>query len=97
MTDEYHVAVKPSAWKRSRAVGEWVNSKGPRRVFASKALARAWARRCSGHGVHLWVQDAPDRDERAVDGYLVGGARGTRDARADTEQGSLDLTADEPD
>lgn len=97
MSDDYRVAIKPSAWKRSRAVGEWVNREGPRRAFTSKALAREWASRCSGHGVHLWVQDAPDRDERAVDGYLVGGARGTHRDGTATEQGSLDRTAPNPD
>jgi hypothetical protein len=97
VTEEYRVAIKPSAWQRSRAIGEWVNREGPRRVFASKALAREWARSCSGHGVHLWVQDAPDRDEQSVDGYLVGGARGTRRDEDETEQGSLDVTVTDPD
>ena len=97
MTDAYRVAIKPSAWQRSRAVGEWVNREGARRRFASKALAREWARACSGHGVHLWVQDAPDREGRPIDGYLVGGARGTDRAADGARQQSLTERTDNPD
>jgi len=98
VSDEYCVAIKPSAWKRSRAVGAWVNREGPRRVFASKALAREWARDCAGHGVTLWVQDAPAWDPDAVDGYLVGSARGSdRSRRPGGSQQSLGDAADTPD
>lgn len=74
---EYVVAIKPSARRRSPATGEWVNREGPHRRFDSKALAREWARRHSGHGYRLWVQDAPPHDDTGVDGYLVGADRPT--------------------
>ena len=98
VSDEYRVAIKPSAWKRSRAVGAWVNSEGPRRTFDTKALAREWARDCAGHGVTLWVQDAPAWDPAAVDGYLVGSARGSdRSRRRGGAQQSLGDATGNPD
>lgn len=83
MSGEYVVAVKPSARKRSAEAGRWVNLEGATREFASKALAREWARSCSGPDGSLWIQDAVPWDDRDVDGYLVGGERGVRD-RTDT-------------
>jgi hypothetical protein len=77
--DGYVVAVKPSARKRSAAAGEWVNLEGSTRRFDSKALAREWARSCSGPDRTIWVQDAVPWDESSVDGYLVG--RSTRHRR----------------
>jgi len=70
--DGYVITIKPSARKRSGAVGEWVNREGPTRRFDTKALAREWARSCSGPTATVWVQDAVPWDESAVDGYLVG-------------------------
>jgi|GEM_PF-2019303 len=98
VTDDYRLAIKPSAWRRSRAVGEWVNEHGSRRTFVSKALAQEWSRECAGHGVTLWVQDAPPWDERPVDGYLVGGARATaRQSDTAATQQSLDAATDDSD
>lgn len=79
MTGEYVVAVKPSARKRSAEAGNWVNLEGATREFASKELAREWARDCSGPDGRIWIQDAAPWDDDAVDGYLVGGERGVRD------------------
>ena len=78
---EYVVAIKPSARRTARDVGEWVNRHGSRRRFASKALAREWARRASGHRARVWVQDAAPHDVADVDGYVVGGDR-TRGSRS---------------
>ena len=78
---EYVVAIKPSARRRSPAAGAWVNPHGSRRRFASKALAREWARRASGHRARVWVQDAAPHDVADVDGYVVGGDR-TRGSRS---------------
>jgi len=72
---EYVVAIKPSARRTARVVGQWVNREGPRRRFASKALAREWARRASGHRARVWIQDAAPHDATDADGYLVGGDR----------------------
>jgi hypothetical protein len=74
VSDEYVVEIKPSARRSSRAAGEWVHERGPRRVFESKALAREWASEASPEE-RVWIQDAAPRDPRAVDGYLVGGRR----------------------
>jgi hypothetical protein len=79
---EYVVVIKPSARRTARDVGQWVNREGPRRRFASKALAREWARRASGHRARVWVQDAAPHDDTDADGYLVGGDR-TASSRAD--------------
>ena len=79
MPEEYVVEVKPSARKRSADAGRWVNLEGATRTFASKELAREWARTCSGPDGRIWIQDAVPWDDREVDGYLVGGARGVRD------------------
>jgi hypothetical protein len=98
VTDDYRLAIKPSAWQRSRPVGRWVNEEGSRRTFSSKALAKEWSRECAGHGVTLWVQDALPWDERPVDGYLVGGTRSTpRQSDATATQQSLDLGTENPD
>lgn len=93
MTDDgYVLAIKPSARKRSRAVGAWVNREGPIRQFESKALAREWATDCAGYGTSLWVQDAPPWADDGVDGYLVGGARSGPEASDEsTTQGILAL------
>jgi hypothetical protein len=87
--DGYVLAVKPSARKRSAAAGEWVNLEGPTRRFASKALAREWARSCRGPGAVVWVQDAVPWHERDVDGYLVGGERGISERGKDGHQAAL--------
>ena len=71
----YVLAVKPSARRACRPVGRWVNLEGPRRRFDSKALARTWARECSGPRTTVWVQDAPPADDTDADGYLVAGDR----------------------
>ena len=71
----YLVEIKPSARRRCRAVGEWVNRQGPVRRFESKPLAQAWARSLSGPGTTVWVQDAVRAADRDVDGYLVSGVR----------------------
>ena len=72
VSDEYVVEIKPSARRTSRAAGEWVHERGPRRAFESKALAREWARTADGR---IWIQDAAPNDPRPADGYLVGGRR----------------------
>ncbi|WP_226012287.1 hypothetical protein [Halomicrobium salinisoli] len=94
MTDEYVVAVKPSARKRSRAVGEWVNREGPWRTFPTRALAREWARACSRPDAPVWLQDAPPWDDGPADGYLVGGRRAQSTASAGTRQRPLDEAVD---
>lgn len=109
MGESYVVAVKPSARRSSAAAGEWVNQHGPRRAFASKALAREWARQNSAVDGRIWIQDAAPTDSSGIDGYLVGGRRsgGTRaetanrqsaveeyDAGGDT--GPSTETADDP-
>jgi len=71
-SDGYLVAVKPSARRVSARAGQWVNHHGPTRAFASKAMARDWARLCSEPTVTVWVQDAPDWAGDDADGYLVG-------------------------
>jgi hypothetical protein len=71
----YVVEIKPSARRRCRAVGEWVNDRGPIRRFDSKPLARAWARDVSSPGTTVWIQDASPTDDRDADGYLVSGTR----------------------
>lgn len=83
MSGAYVVVIQPSARKRSAEIGRWVNLEGPTREFGSKALAREWARACSGPDGSLWIQDVVPWDDRDVDGYLVGGERGVRD-RTDT-------------
>jgi hypothetical protein len=70
--DAYLLAVKPSARRVSARVGRWVNRRGPSRLFASKPLAREWARACSSAGATVWVQDAPAWADDEADGYLVG-------------------------
>lgn len=86
----YLVAIKPSAWRASAAVGEWVNRQGARRRFGSKALAREWARECASYGVRLWIQDAVPWDASPVDGYLVGVTREPREsARDERRQATL--------
>ncbi|WP_049898743.1 hypothetical protein [Halococcus agarilyticus] len=85
----YVVEIKPSARRASRDAGEWVNEFGPRRAFASKALAREWARTASAD-TPVWVQDAAPHDPSPIDGYLVGGRR-TRGSLAEAgRQASLD-------
>ena len=83
------MVVKPSARKVNAAVGEWVNRHGPTRAFGSKALAREWARECSGPGSAVWVQDAVPWDETPADGYLVGGTRGATPREAPGSQSHL--------
>lgn len=94
MPDEYVVAVKPSARKRSRAVGEWVNREGPWRTFATERLAREWARECSRPDAPVWLQDAPPWDDGPADGYLVGGRRAPATPPAETRQRPLDEAVD---
>lgn len=91
VTDGYRLAVKTSARRAHAAVGEWVNREGPHRRFDSKALAREWARECSGPRTAVWVQDAPPADDTDADGYLVAGERagGTDPSTDDAEQASL--------
>lgn len=81
VSEEYVVLIQPSARKRSAEAGNWVNLEGSTRTFASKELAREWARACSGPDGRLWIQDAVEWDDRDIDGYLVGGDRGVRDRR----------------
>jgi hypothetical protein len=69
---QYLVAIKPSARRVSARVGRWVNREGTRRRFASKPLAREWARACCGTTATVWVQDAPRWADGPADGYLVG-------------------------
>ena len=92
---EYVVAIKPSARRTCRVVGEWVNRQGPRRRFASKALARQWARRASGYRARVWVQDAAPHDATDADGYLVGGDRpgGSPSADAGGQQADFERFA----
>lgn len=87
--DGYLVVVKPSARKVSAAVGEWVNSHGPARGFASKALAREWARDCARPNAPVWIQDAVPWDTGAADGYLVGGRRARASPDDPDRQSSL--------
>ncbi|WP_254537048.1 hypothetical protein [Halomarina litorea] len=74
----YVVAVKPSARRTSATVGRWVRDHGSRRTFASKALAREWARAASAPRGRVWVQDAVPNDSSDADGYLVGRRRPRR-------------------
>ena len=74
MSDGYVVEVKASARKVSPTAGQWVREHGGRRAFATKALARQWARTMSAPGYTVWVQDAVPWDG-SVDGYVVGGRR----------------------
>ena len=78
--DPYRLCVKPSARKASARAGRWVNRSGPIREFETKALAREWARACSGGRALVWVQDAPPWAGDDADGYLV--ARTVDGARA---------------
>jgi len=71
----YVVAIKSSARRRSRAVGDWVNDHGTRRCFESKPLAQEWAREASGPHATVWIQDAAPADDSNAAGYLVGGER----------------------
>ncbi|MFC7156339.1 hypothetical protein ACFQPA_12890 [Halomarina halobia] len=94
--DGYVVAVKPSARRLSAAAGRWVNERGPRRRFGTKALARRWARELSAPGARLWVQDAVPNDPAPVDGYLVGTGHEWKPAAAPDstgKQATLDRTA----
>lgn len=88
MSDGYVVEVKRSARKVSSEAGQWVREHGGRRTFASKSLARRWARSVSPSSRTVWVQDAAPWDERGVDGYVVGGRR-TR-PRRDPDPGEQD-------
>ena len=90
---EYVVAVKPSARRTAGGAGEWVNREGPRRRFASKALAREWARELSGSGGTVWIQDAAPGDGSDDDGYLVGGERVGRPTGSDRQQAGIDRFA----
>ncbi|MFC6836729.1 hypothetical protein [Halomarina ordinaria] len=85
----YTVAVKPSARRRSAAAGRWVNDRGPRRRFETKALARQWARELSTHSVTLWVQDAAPNDPAPVDGYLVARRGPSRESTTGGEQATF--------
>ncbi|EMA46262.1 hypothetical protein [Halococcus saccharolyticus] len=85
----YIIEIKPSARRSSRVAGEWVHESGPRRRFASKALAREWARTASADEP-VWVQDVPAHDPSPVDGYLVGGRRTTGSRATAGSQSSLD-------
>jgi hypothetical protein len=73
--EAYVVEVKPSARKVSAVAGAWVRDNGTSRRFESKALAKAWARRCAGPHRAVWIQDAVPWDESRADGYLVGARR----------------------
>ena len=75
MSEGYVVEVKRSARKVSPGAGQWVREHGRRRTFASKALAKQWARTVSPPGRTVWVQNAAPWDESPVDGYVVGGRR----------------------
>lgn len=84
MDGDYVVAVKPSARRASRAVGEWVAESGRFRTFDSKALAREWALEASPQGRTLWVQDAHPRDDGPADGYLLARYSRVRGSGTDT-------------
>ncbi|MFB6164884.1 MAG: hypothetical protein ABEJ31_06975 [Haloarculaceae archaeon] len=75
MGDSYVVAIKPSARRTNARAGRWVQERGARARFASKALAREWARGLRSPGAPVWIQDAAPADESDADGYLVGGDR----------------------
>jgi len=66
----YVLEVKRSARRVSAAAGAWVRDRGPRRAFASKDDARAWARGCTDDRT-VWVQDVPPDHGTDADGYLV--------------------------
>lgn len=66
----YVLEVKRSARRASAAAGAWVRDRGPRRAFASKDDARAWARGCTDDRT-VWVQDVPPGHGTDADGYLV--------------------------
>lgn len=74
----YLVEIKRSARRRSVAAGEHVRQTGRYRAFASKALAREWAREHSAPGERVWIQDTIPTDSSPADGYLVGGRRSGR-------------------
>lgn len=88
MSDGYVVEVKRSARKVSPGAGQWVREHGSRRTFASKALAKQWARTMSPPGRTVWVQNATPWDESEVDGYVVGGRRAR--PRTDPDPGEQD-------
>ncbi|MFC7176124.1 hypothetical protein [Halosegnis marinus] len=94
MSDAYVVEVKRSARKVSPAAGRWVREHGTRRRFATKALARQWARVMSPPGRTVWVQDAAPWDGTPVDGYVVGG--GARDRGATRNRASRSRSRSRP-
>lgn len=87
MSGAYVLAIKRSARRASRPVGEWVHEEGPRRTFETKELARQWAREVSGPRTDVWVQDADPADRTGVDGYLVAGERHGRATPAGEQTG----------
>lgn len=95
-SDTYLVEIKRSARRRSAAAGEHVRHMGRYRRFASKALAREWAREASMPGDRVWIQDALPAHSNRADGYLVGGHRsgGARRQAAGGSQTSIDASAD---
>lgn len=88
--DDYTVAVKPSARRLAAGAGTWVQERGPRRTFETKALARQWARDLSGTDRSVWIQDAHPLDEGPADGYLMARRVGGGERTAAYEQLGLD-------
>jgi hypothetical protein len=93
----YLVEIKRSARRRSVAAGEHVRQAGRYRRFASKALAREWAREHSAPGEWVWIQDTLSTDRSPADGYLVGGRRsgGARNRSRPGSQASIGTSATE--
>jgi hypothetical protein len=95
--ESYLVEIKRSARRRSVAAGEHVRRAGRYRDFASKPLAREWAREHSAPGERIWIQDTLSIDSSPADGYLVGGRRSgrTRNRSRPGSQASIGMSVTE--
>lgn len=90
-TDEYVVAIKPSARRINVRAARWVAARGPERAFASKAAAKAWAEAIGEGPASVRVQNAAPNDPAPVTGYLVADPARDRRPRDDAESSPVTL------
>lgn len=90
-TDEYVVAIKPSARRINSQAARWVAARGSERTFASKAAAKAWAGAIGEGPASVRVQNAAPNDPAPVTGYLVADPARDRRPRDDTDGSPVTL------
>jgi hypothetical protein len=85
VSEEFLVAIKPSARRTNGAVGRTVNRSGTHHRFEFRVDAETWAAGLASRGgTPVWIREANPNDDTDVDAYLMGRRRTPDRTRGDT-------------